>query len=114
MSFTEKQLELIHAESPEVAFKLEGIETVAIYSLGQMHNKVVRLTDNFFGNTKVGVFKIDELNDQNELNFSNPDDWQNVTINSIKFSLRGPTKWGGFEDTYQRLTDIKIIELLEK
>lgn len=114
MSFTKDQLELIHSESQEVVFKLEGIEAVAIYSLGQMHQKVVRLTDNFFGNTKIGVFSIDEFNGQNELDFSNPDEWTDVTFKSIKFSLKGPTKWGSFSDDYQSITNVKLIELLEK
>ncbi len=114
MSFTKDQLALIHSESPEVVFKLEGIEVLGIYNLGQMHQKVVRLTDNFFGNTKVGVFSIDEFNGQNEVDFTNPDEWTDVKFESIKFSLKGPTKWGSFEDEYQNITHIQLIELLEK
>lgn len=113
MSFTEEQLKLINAENPKVELKLEGVELLAFFSLGQMHQKVVRLTDSVFDNTKVGVFVIEELNGKTEFDFSNPKDWQHVEINSIKFSLAGPNEWGEFKDTYRNLLNIKKIELLK-
>ena len=101
------------ADDPEVLLKLENEEVLAFFSLGQMHKKVVRFTDNFFGNTKVGVFCIEELNGETELDFSDHKDWLKVEINSIKISLTGLTGWGEFKDTYPSLLDIKCIELLE-
>jgi hypothetical protein len=115
MDFTKEQLNLIKAGNPKVDLSLENEEVLAFFSLGQMHKKIVRMTDNFFEKTKVGIFIIDELNGKHNPDFSNPNDWQKVEINSITFSLTGPNEWGGeFKDTYQSLFDIKKIELLKQ
>ncbi len=114
MNFTPKQIELINNENPDIALSLENLEVLAIFSLGQMQNKVVRFTDGFFGNTKVGVFTIDHLNGIEELDFSNPEDWREVDIKTIKFSLTGPNEWGHFKDSYQSLFDLKKIELYKE
>ena len=84
MEITKEQMELLNSENPEIVLTLEDMEVFAFFSLGQMHNKVVRMTDSFFGNTKVGVFTIDELNGETALDFSNPDDWTKVEIKTIK------------------------------
>jgi len=111
MEFTPEQLELSNLENPIIGLTLENIEVLAIFSLGQMHNKVVRCTDSYFGKTKVGIFTIDELNGNSDLDFSNPEDWKKVEINSVTISLSGPNEWGTFKDTYSSLFDIKKIEL---
>jgi len=115
MEFTQEQLELIHSENPQVVFELKGEEVLAFYSLGQMHNKIVRMTDNFFGNTKVGLFTIDNLNGKTDLDFSNPEDWKEVHIESMSFSLTCPNDWGGEDtSTFQDPTDIASIALLKE
>ena len=79
------------------------MEVVALYSLGQMHNKVVRLTDNFWGKTKVGLFFIDNINENSNLSFSNSNDWQSIDLKSISLTLITPNEWGGENtDTYSR------------
>lgn len=113
MDFTEDQLALIKKENPQVGLTLEGMEVFAFFSLGQMHKKIVRMTDGFFGNVKTGYFLIEEFNGKTELDFSNPDDWREIEIKSLKYSLTGITEWGEFKDTYQSLKDIKKIELLK-
>ncbi|MCI5059079.1 MAG: hypothetical protein MRY83_23400 [Flavobacteriales bacterium] len=115
MEFTQEQIELIKSENPNVEFKLEKEEVLAFYSLGQMHGKVVRMTDNVFGNTKNGLFVIENLNGETNLDFSNPEDWREVNVDSIEFSLTAPNEWGGEnKDTYQSLLNINSIALLKK
>ncbi|GAA3638773.1 hypothetical protein [Flavivirga jejuensis] len=115
MEFTQEQLELIKSENPQIEFELKNEEVLAFYSLGQMHNKIVKMTDNFFGNTKIGLFTIDDLNGKTDLDFSNPDDWTEVHIETISFSLTCSNDWGGKDtSTFQNLLDIKSIALLKK
>jgi len=114
MEFTAEQRALIAQENPEIAFELNGIEVLAFYSLGQMHKKVVRMTDNFFGQTHTGVFTIEELNGQTELDFSNPDDWTSVNIESITLSLYYPNEWGSAGSQFHNLLNIKSIALLKQ
>jgi len=114
MEFTKEQLELIFSESLQIDFELNNEEVLALYSLGQMHNKVVRMTDNFFENTKVGLFVIDELNGKTDLDFSNPDDWKEIIVQSISFSLISPNEWGGEDkSSFQDPLMIKSIALLK-
>lgn len=115
MAFTPEQKALIESENPEIAYKMEGPEVLAFYILAdKMHNKIVRLTDNFWGQTKLGLFTIDELNGKTDLDFSNPDDWTNLTIESIAFSHNRPNMWGSEGTTYHSLLDIRSIELLKQ
>ena len=115
MSFTPEQKQLIESENPEIVLRLEGPEVLAFYILAvNMHNKVVELTDTFFGQTKVGLFTIDELNGKEDLDFSNPDDWTTLHIDSISFSLNRPNMWGSEGTTYHSLLDIKSIGLLKQ
>ena len=72
MSFSKQELAIIKAKKPKELLSLEGVEVFAFFSLGQMHKKVVRLTDTVFGNTKTGVFTIEHLNGKTDLDFSNP------------------------------------------
>ncbi len=114
MEFTKEQRALIKSENPKVSFELKDFEVLAIFSLGQMNGKVVRLTDNFWGNTKNGVFTIDHLNGNKDLDFSNPDNWTNVHIESIAVTLTSPNDFGGEDTTtFQSLLDIKSIALLK-
>jgi hypothetical protein len=113
MEFTDEQLELIKSENQQVVFELNGAEVLAFFSLGQMHKKVVRMTDNFFGNTKVGVFLIEELNGETELDFSNPDDWTTLDIKSVTFSLTSPNMWGHESSRFSDIFNIKSIALLK-
>ncbi len=101
-------------ENPEIDFELSGIEVLAFYSLGQMHGKVVRMTDNFFGQTHTGVFTIEELNGQTELDFSNPDEWTSVNIETITLSLYYPNEWGSAGSRFHDLFNIKSIALLRQ
>jgi hypothetical protein len=113
MELTSAQLEIINAESPKVLLELEGMEVAAIYSLGQMHHQVVRMTDNVFGNTRVGVFVIEEINGVSELDFSSPDPWRNIEVNSITLKLYSPNRFGGLNiAAFQRVFDIKSIQWL--
>jgi len=115
MNFTEEQLALIKSEHQNVVFELTGLEVLAIYSLGQMNSKVVRLTDGFFGDTKIGIFTIDELNGNTDLDFTSPENWTNVTIDSIRLSLTLPNNFGGHSSTtFESLLDIKAIALLKE
>jgi len=114
MKFTAEQLEVINSENPKIVFELNGPEVLAFYSLGQMHKKVVQITDNFFGNTKVGVFLIEELNGKTELDFSNPDDWRELHVETVTFSLTLPNLWGEESSRFSSIFDIKSIALLEK
>lgn len=114
MEFTQEQLEIIQSENPKTVFELNGPEVLAFFSLGQMHKKVVRMTDNFFGNTKVGVFLIEELNGQTELDFSNPEDWTKLDIETVTFSLTLPNMWGQESSRFNDIFNIKSIALLEK
>ena len=114
MIFTEKQLELINSDKQEIDFELKDLEIFAIFSLGQMHNKVVRMTDNVFGNTKVGVFTIDKINGIETLDFNNSDLWKNISLGSISLTLSTPNDFGGEDtSTYESLFDIKSIALLK-
>ncbi|HLA55491.1 MAG TPA: hypothetical protein VK623_05300 [Flavobacterium sp.] len=113
MEFTPEQLAVIKSENPQTVFELKDLEVLAFFSLAQMHKKVVRMTDNFFGNTRVGVFTIDELNGKTDLDFSNPDDWTTLNIESISFTLALPNEWGSQSSTYHSLFEIKAIALLE-
>ncbi len=113
-TLTPSQIEFIQFGNLIVDFELKELEVVSIYSLGQMHNKIVRLTDNFWGKTKVGLFFIDQINDNNQLSFSNMEDWRSVSLTSISFSLITPNEWGGQStDTYSSLFDIREIALMK-
>lgn len=113
MGFSEDQLVIFKSSSPKVVFELNNEEVLAFWTLAQMHNKVVRMTDNFFGNTRVGVFTIDHLNGDTNLDFSNDEDWRNVVIDSISLSLTCPNDFGGTnKSTFQSIFDIKSIALL--
>ena len=115
MSFTPEQEKLINSENHEIIFELKGLEVLAFYILAdKMHNKIVQLTDNFWGQTKVGLFQITELNGETDLDFSNPDDWTTLEIKSIAFSLTRPNAWGSEGTTFHSLLDIQSIGLLKQ
>lgn len=112
MEFTPEQLTVIHSENPKTELELKGVEILAVFSLGQMHNKIVRMS-NIFGNSTVGLFRIESLNGKSDLDFSNPDDWKNVAIQDIFVSLLAPNEFGGKDKrSFNNLFDIQSIEWL--
>lgn len=114
ISFTPEQRKLILSDDHEVEFELEGMEVLALYSLGQMHKKVVRMTDDIFGQTKVGVFTINHINGHRDLDFSSPDNWTNISIDAISFTFSRPNEWGHEASKYESLFHIKDIALLKQ
>lgn len=114
-SLTPAQIEFINSGNHEIDFELTDFEVLAIYSLGQMQNKIVRLTDNFWGKTKVGLFVIDHINEKQNPDFKNANDWKSVSLSSISLTLITPNEWGGENtDTYSSIFDIKEIALLKQ
>lgn len=112
MELTKEQLEIINSENPNVLLELKGVEVMAIYSLGQMHNKVVRSTS-VFDYTKIGLFFIESINGKSDLDFSNPEDWKVVELDDISFSITYLNEFGGYEKaTTNNLFDVKSIALL--
>lgn len=115
IEFTQEQRELIlSGDHDEVELELDGIEVYAIYSLGQMDRKVVRMTDNLFGTTRVGLFRINHINGHRELDFSNPDNWRKIHIESLSFTFSRPNEWGSEATKYESLSHIKNIALLKQ
>ncbi len=115
IEFTPGQRELILSGShDEVEFELEGMEVYAIYSLGQMDRKVVRMTDDLFGTTRVGVFRINHINGHRDLDFSNPDNWRKIHIDSLSFTFSRPNEWGSEASKYESFSHIKNIALLKQ
>jgi hypothetical protein len=93
-------------------FKLKGVEVAAIFSLGQMHNKIVKLTDSMWKKTTVGLFYIDHINENHDLSFSNASDWQTVKIDSISMHLIIPNEYGQTTMVYNHFSEIEGIALL--
>ncbi|KAB7530015.1 hypothetical protein F8C76_00375 [Flagellimonas olearia] len=89
MEFSKEQLTLINSTNPKVGLSLEDRMVYAIFSLGKIVNEVVRLTLRN-GRVLTGVFNIEELNGESNLDFSNPDDWTKVELNSIQVSVSAP------------------------
>lgn len=115
IEFTPEQRELIlSGDHDEVEFELDGMEVYAIYSLGQMDRKVVRMTDNIFGADRVGVFRINHINGHRDLDFSNPDNWRKIHIDSISYTFSRPNEWGSEASKYESLSHIKNIALLKQ
>lgn len=116
ITFTSEQRELILSgnEDHEIEFELEGMEVFALYSLGQMHKKVVRMTDKFFGQTKVGVFTINHINGHRDLDFDNPNNWTNISIDSISFTFSRPNEWGSEASKFESISNITNIALLKQ
>ena len=115
IEFTPEQRELIlSGNHDEVEFELDGMEVYAIYSLGQMDRKVVRMTDNIFGADRVGVFRINHINGHRDLDFSNPDNWRKIHIDSISYTFSRPNEWGSEASKYESLSHIKNIALLKQ
>lgn len=113
MEFTQKQLEIINSENPKILFELEGVEVMAIYSLIQMHNKIVRSVS-VYETTIVGLFLIESINGKSDLNFSNPEEWRNINLDDLFFSLTSINEFGGYDKvTTNNLFDIQSISLLE-
>lgn len=116
ITFTSEQRELILSgnEDHEIEFELEGMEVFALYSLGQMHKKVVRMTDRFFGQTKVGVFTINHINGHRDLDFDNPNNWTNLTVDTISFTFSRPNEWGSEASKFDSISNISNIALLKQ
>ncbi len=114
MEITEKQIALMALENPEIDFELEGMEVFAIYSLGQMNGKVVKMQDDMFPDPRIGLFTINHLNGVENLDFSNMDDWKEVHLESISYTLTKEDKWGQSSSTYESLFHIKSIALLKQ
>lgn len=113
IEFTPEQRELIlSGNHDEVEFELDGMEVYAIYSLGQMDRKVVRMTDNIFGADRVGVFRINHINGHRDLDFGYPDNWRKIHIDSISYTFSRPNEWGSEASKYESLSHIKNIALL--
>ena len=114
MEITEEQIELMANESPEIDFELSGLEVFAIFSLGQMNGKVVKLQDDQFAEPRIGVFTINHINGNENLDFSNMNDWTEVNLESISYTFTKEDKWGQSSSTYESLTHIKSIALLKQ
>lgn len=115
IEFMPEQRELIlSGNHDEVEFELDGMEVYAIYSLGQMDRKVVRMTDNIFGADRVGVFRINHINGHRDLDFSHPDNWRKIHIDSISYTFSRPNEWGSEASKYESLSHIKNIALLKQ
>lgn len=113
IEFTPEQRQLIlSGNHDEVEFELDGMEVYAIYSLGQMDRKVVRMTDNIFGADRVGVFRINHINGHRDLDFGTPDNWRKIHIDSISYTFSRPNEWGSEASKYESLSHIKNIALL--
>lgn len=115
IEFTPEQRELIlSGNHDEVEFELDGMEVYAIYSLGQMDRKVVRMTDNIFGADRVGIFRINHINGHRDLDFGTPDNWRKIHIDSISYTFSRPNEWGSEASKYESLSHIKNIALLKQ
>lgn len=115
IEFTPAQKELIlSGNHDEVEFELEGMEVYAVYSLGQMSGKVVRMTDDLFGTERVGLFRINHINGHRDLDFGNPDNWRSIHIDSLSFTFSRPNEWGSEATRYESFSHIKKIALLEQ
>jgi hypothetical protein len=116
MEFSKEQLKLINSDNPKVSICLENETIYAIFSLGQMIDKIARLTLSN-GRILVGIFKIEELNGESNLDFSDPNDWTNIELNSIKVSITSPDVDDDTvvysKETVFGLSRIEKIELLE-
>ena len=113
-TLTKEQIDFIKSDKHKVTLSLKGMEVLAIFSLGQMHNKIVRLKDGVWGKTKIGVFYINHINNKTDFDFSDSSKWKTVTIDAISVSLIEPNEWGGENtDTYNSLFDISEIALLK-
>jgi hypothetical protein len=114
-SLTPEENDRVLAARDEIDFTLSGIEVLAIYSLGQMHNKVVRMTDDFWGTTRTGLFHINHINGKTDFDFSKPDNWQTFELDSISFGLIVPNMFGAADTTtFESLFNIKEISLLKQ
>jgi len=114
-TFTPEQRELIlSGNHDDIEFELEGMEVYAIYSLGQMDRKVVRMTDDLFGTERVGVFRINHINGHRDLDFSDPDNWRSIHIDSLSFTFSRPNEWGSEATRYESFSHIKNIALLKQ
>lgn len=112
MELTQEQLEIINLENPKILFELEGVEVLAIYSLGQMHNKIVRRIS-VYGTATVGLFFIESINGKSNLDFSNPEEWQVLELEDISFSLTSLNEFGGYDKVQtNNIFDVQSIALL--
>lgn len=114
IEFTPERRKLILSDDYEVEFSLDGMEVLALYSLGQMHGKVVRIKDIIFDEPRRGVFMINHINGHRDLDFSNPDHWRAVTVDSLSISFSYPNEWGSSTTKYESLFHIKNIALLKQ
>ena len=108
-TLTDEQIAVVNAQDHQFDIHLKGLEVLAIFVLGQMTNCMVRMTDTMWDKTKIGLFVIKELNGTTSPDFSNPDEWKNVELKSIEFSLISSNEWGLTVDTYRDLLKIKDI-----
>lgn len=112
MDFTKEQLEIINSENPKVLLELKGVEVMAIYSLGQMHNKIVRRVS-VFDTTMVGLLTIESINGKTDLDFSNANDWKNIKVDDIYFSITSLNEFGSYDKvTTNNIFDVQSIALL--
>lgn len=111
---TAEQREFIRIGKFTEGLELSGVEVFAIFSLGQMNNRVVKCDNDITMSTIIAVFKIEELNGKSDLDFSNPDDWREVHIDSITVSLEYPDfEFDGSSKTqFSNLAFINSITLL--
>jgi hypothetical protein len=113
MELTPEQLAICKSEDPKILLELKDLEVFAIYSLGQMNHKVVRMSETFFGNTQVGLFVIEEINGEKDLDFSSPEKWLHLDLKSIRVTLISPNEFGGSSTlSFNSLFYIKSIALL--
>lgn len=110
----QNEVHAIDMEDDLFDVSLKGTEVVAIFILGQMQDKMVRIQDSSRDWKQIGLFRIEEINGVENPDFSNPDDWSSITLDSISFSLYSASTWGETRGTYSSVFDINEISRLKE
>ena len=115
MNITDSQSHLVTSQEPvEPLLVLEGPQLLALYSLAQMHGKVVEYLDPISRETRRGVFEFAELNGAPIPSPSDEDAWRNVDLSSAAFAIHKVEPWGTSQFSWKGLpTQVKRIALIE-
>ncbi|RZJ70737.1 hypothetical protein [Flavobacterium sp.] len=112
--FSQAQLDLLKSNNLETELELfvDG-SADEFHNLIRMHKKIVRLTDDWEDETKIGLFTIEEVNGQRDLQFANPQDWEGIPIEKMTYSLKSLSDSGEIEILRQKsiypLKDIALF-----
>ncbi len=88
---------------------LKNEEVLAIYVLGQMQNKMVRIQDSSRNWKQVGLLHIKEINGIENPDFSNSNNWNNIILNSITIKIYSASTWGTSTSTYSSVFQINEV-----